>query len=187
MRELLFALWFFLPAGLANAAPVFAARLPRLKNWNAPLDFSKTFRGKRIFGANKTWRGLLAGVLIATLTVAAQHWLAVNTPLVSTLSFIPGDINYYFADILWLGPLLGLGALGGDALESFAKRQLNIPPSHRWFPFDQIDYIIGGLLASLIIVRLSIIEYTLILITWFVLHLLTVYIGYMLNLRANPI
>ena len=185
--ELLFALWFFLPAGLANAAPVFAARLPRLKNWNAPLDFNKTFRGKRIFGANKTWRGLLAGVIIATLTVAAQHWLAVNTPLVSTLSFIPGDINYYFADILWLGPLLGFGALAGDALESFAKRQLNIPPSHRWFPFDQIDYIIGGLLASLIIVRLSIFAYALILITWFALHLITVYIGYKLNLRAKPI
>lgn len=184
MSELLFALWFFLPAGLANAAPVLAARLPGLNDWNTPLDLGKTFRGRRIFGANKTWRGLLAGLLVASLAVAVQHWLAVNA---SFPNFFSGNVNYFLSNILWLGPLLGLGAIGGDALESFAKRQVGVKPGQSWFPFDQIDYILGGLLLSLVIVRLGLQDYALILITWFVLHLATVYFAHKLGLRADPI
>ena len=60
-KDILFALWFFLPAGLANAAPVFASRIPKSEKLALPLDFGKSFRGKRIFGENKTFRGLLAG------------------------------------------------------------------------------------------------------------------------------
>jgi CDP-2,3-bis-(O-geranylgeranyl)-sn-glycerol synthase len=184
MTELLFALWFFLPAGLANAVPVFAARLEGMRRWNTPMDSGKTFRGKRIFGDNKTWRGILAGILTACLTVAAQHWLAVNT---SYIGFISGTVDYFSADILWLGPLLGIGALAGDALESFVKRQLGVDPGGSWFPFDQIDYIIGGLLLSLLFVRLELATYAVIFITWFLLHLLSVYLGYLLRIRSRPI
>lgn len=184
MRQLLFALWFFLPAGLANAAPVFAARLPGLRHLNAPLDFGKSFRGKRILGKNKTWRGLLMGMLVATVVVWFQHWLAKYTP---TASYISTEVNYYFTDILWLGPLMGFGALIGDAVESFFKRLIGAEPGSSWFPFDQIDYILGGLLASVIIVRLSISAYAWVLGTWFFVHIVIVYIGYRLGIRDKPI
>ena len=53
MKEnILFALWFFLPAGIANVAPIFAAKWRLLESLNKPLDFGQTFRGKRIFGYN---------------------------------------------------------------------------------------------------------------------------------------
>ena len=60
-----YAIWIFLPAGAANAAPVWANKIRWLKDWQAPLDFGKTFRGKRLFGQNKTWRGLFFGCLAA--------------------------------------------------------------------------------------------------------------------------
>ena len=70
----LFALWFFLPAGVANMAPVFADKIPALRNWTLPLDFGHKFHGKRIFGDNKTWRGLLLGIVLSTVVLGLQVW-----------------------------------------------------------------------------------------------------------------
>jgi hypothetical protein len=39
----MFALWFFLPAGVANAAPVFANKIPVLNRWKTPMDFGKSY------------------------------------------------------------------------------------------------------------------------------------------------
>jgi len=50
-----------------NGAPILAARLLG-RRWNAPVDGG--FRwpdGGRVFGAAKTWRGLLAGLLAGVL------------------------------------------------------------------------------------------------------------------------
>ena len=44
IKDILFVLWFFLPAGLANMAPIFAARLPYLRKLSFPLDCYATFR-----------------------------------------------------------------------------------------------------------------------------------------------
>ena len=53
MKDILFALWFFLPAGLANAAPVFANKIPGSEWLAVPIDGGKHFRGKRITGNHK--------------------------------------------------------------------------------------------------------------------------------------
>lgn len=181
MNTILLAIWFFLPAGAANAAPVFVSKIPALKNWNAPMDFGRSFRGKRIFGEHKTWRGLVSAVLIGGATgsmifliypQSASELSLVSQPAVQMTAF---------------GALLGGGALLGDAVKSFFKRRVSVGPGESWFPFDQTDYIIGGLAASLFIVRLSIIEYAAILFVWFALHIIAVYAGYRLGLRDKPL
>src|SRR2546426_9134833 len=55
------ALWFFLPAFVANPmAVVFGG--------GTPIDFGRILRdGERLFGDGKTWRGLVGGTLIAAL------------------------------------------------------------------------------------------------------------------------
>lgn len=184
MKELLFALWFFLPAGLANAAPVFMSKVPGLRKLNAPMDFGRSYRGKRIFGDNKTWRGLISGTVIATLAVAIQHYLHRNYAGVRSAIDL---VDYCDPLVLLLGPLLGLGALLGDAIESFFKRQSGVKPGHAWFPFDQIDYIIGGLLLSVLVVRLRLIDYAAIGVTWFLMHLIFSYLGYIVGLKSKPI
>ena len=67
MSEWWAAFWFFLPAGIANMSPVLASRISWLKSWDTPLDFGKSFRGKPIFGKNKTWRGIVFGTLSAII------------------------------------------------------------------------------------------------------------------------
>jgi hypothetical protein len=64
IRDILFVIWFFLPAGLANVAPIFAAKLPYLKTLTFPLDGYITFRGKRLLGEHKTLRGVISGILV---------------------------------------------------------------------------------------------------------------------------
>lgn len=183
MNDLLAALWFFLPAGLANAVPVVAAKLPGLKHWDEPMDFGKTWRGQRIFGANKTWRGLLAGIVVATLVIGLQKYLFQSTGWAVQVSWI----DYSPTHIWLLGPLLGAGALTADAIESSFKRRRHIPPGQPWFPFDQTDYIIGGCLLSLPLVQLTLVQYIWIFAVWFGMHLLAVFVFYHLGIRDKPI
>lgn len=184
MHELLFALWFFLPAGLANAAPIFAANLPWIRKFNAPIDGGKTFRGQRILGTHKTWRGLIVGILVATVTLWLQQLsLAHNAWLHDFLS----QVDYATLPVLIVGPLFGIGALGGDALESFFKRQRKIAPGKGWFPFDQTDYIIGGAVLTYPYVQLNLMQYIVLLLIWLLVHVVASYVGFLLHLKERPI
>jgi CDP-2,3-bis-(O-geranylgeranyl)-sn-glycerol synthase len=168
--------WFFLPAGIANMAPIFATRIPLLRRWNTPLDFGASYRSIRIFGNNKTWRGLLFGVFCAVLTGLFQYrFIAYGA---ESLTFIVTS-----------SAALGFGALAGDAIESFFKRQRNIPAGESWFPFDQTDYIVGGLIAVWPFIprqlTFDIIAGTLFIYTS--LHLIFSYIGFRFGLKKKPI
>ena len=183
MHELEYALWFFLPAGAANLVPVFAAHLPGLRNWNAPIDNNLSYRGKRLFGKSKTWRGIVSGVLVAVIVFWLQKRL--STHLGSFSAYLEA-VNYSHLSY-WLGALLGFGALAGDTIESFFKRQLAVESGKSWFPFDQLDYIIGGIILSLLVTRLPLAIYVWIIVVWFVAHLVFSYIGYRLHLKKTPI
>ena len=183
-KDILFALWFFLPAGLANAAPVFASRIPKSEKLALPLDFGKSFRGKRIFGENKTFRGLLAGIIIAEITVGLQRFAYMHNGFFHSISM---HINYGVINIWYLGFLFAVGALGFDALKSFFKRQFGVKPGGTWFPFDQIDYIIGGLLLSSIVVDLSHLSYYWIGLIWFLIHPMATFVAWLVGLKDSPI
>jgi len=184
MNDILFALWFFLPVGLANASPIFANKIPLVNRWHTPLDFGKAWHGKRIFGEHKTWRGLTAAIIVSTLAIALQKFMYTRFGWVQSLA---NGVNYEAAIIWWLGPLLGFGALAGDAIESFFKRQVNVSPGESWFPFDQTDYILGGVFASLLVVRLSGIQYLAIVAVWLGIHIVASYFGYLFKLKDRPI
>lgn len=184
MQEILFVLWFFAPAGIANSAPVFANKVPLLKNLGSPIDFGKKFRGKRIFGDHKTFRGFLSGVIVALLVGLIQMFLFKNFNFFREIS---GDINYGSYSNLGLSAALGFGALFGDAVKSFFKRQVAVQSGKSWFPYDQIDYIVGGIVFSLPFVSLKISEYILMAIVWFVIHPIATFIGWLLRLKDSPI
>lgn len=182
-KDILFALWFFLPAGLANAAPVFANKIPK-SDWLAiPLDFGKHFRGRRIFGEHKTLRGLLAGIFLAEVVVLLQRFLYIHNGWFHSISL---GINYQAINVWLLGFLFGLGALGFDAIKSFFKRQVGVKPGGTWFPFDQSDYIIGGLLLSSIVVDLPHSSYLWIGLIWFLIHPISTFIAWLLGLKDSP-
>lgn len=183
-KDILFAFWFMLPAAAANGAPIFSSRLPVMHSWNVPIDFGKLFRGRPILGPHKTWRGLVSGMIVATLVLWLQQLLAARFGWADYLS---GPVDYAPLPTLLFGPLLGLGALGGDAIESFFKRRRGTQSGKSWFPFDQLDYVIGALLVSLPFVVLSLRQYICIVVMWFCLHIASTYIGWRMGLKDQPI
>jgi CDP-2,3-bis-(O-geranylgeranyl)-sn-glycerol synthase len=183
--DILFALWFFLPAGLANASPVFANKIPILGTLGMPLDGGKHFRGKRIFGDHKTVRGLAVGTLTGSVTGAIQYVVFQSVGFIQNMSLT--DYRSFWWAVL-LGALLGFGALAGDAVKSFFKRQFSVPSGKSWFPFDQIDYIVGGLLASSLVVDLpQRSAYIWIGLVWFLIHPAATFVGWLLGLKESPI
>jgi len=170
-------LWFLVPAGLANMAPVLVKR--RFGFLAIPIDFNRTLKGKPIFGKNKTWRGLILGILAGVGGFAVQKWLY-QFLFFKRISLI--DYNHFG---LMLGFLLGLGAIVGDLMESFFKRRINISPGQTWFPFDQIDWILGSLAFSSILYFPSFSALFIIISLGFGLHPIANYTGYLLRIKKN--
>lgn len=149
------------------------------------MDFGLKFRGKELLGTHKTWRGFITGVLagwlafvILQLFVHHVHWGWVHT--IATTSG--------YAKLPWIvGPLMGVGALGGDAIKSFFKRQAGVASGKSWIPFDQLDYIIGAVLIMLPFAVLTAADYIWMFIIWFGMHLLFSYLGYKWGLKERPI
>ncbi|MDB5181942.1 MAG: hypothetical protein JWP13_705 [Candidatus Saccharibacteria bacterium] len=184
LHDILFAFWFMLPAAAANGAPILTARMPLVQKWNARIDFGKKFHGRPVLGSHKTWRGLVSGMIVATLVLWLQQLAAAH---ISWSDIFTAHVPYADFPTLILGPLFGLGALGGDAIESFFKRRHGTESGKSWFPFDQLDYVVGALLVSLPFVILSLRHYVLIVIIWFGMHLASTYIGWKLGLKDQPV
>lgn len=164
--------------------PIFVAQVHVLKPFDTPLDFGKSFRGKRIFGSHKTWRGLIAGIIFGTITLGIQQLLVLHS---GWLQDWTSRVDYSHLPTLVLGPLFAIGALGGDAIESFFKRQRGIAPGRGWFPFDQIDYIIGAAVASIPFVSLSLLEYFALIAMWLLIHVVASAIGYFMGVKEHLI
>lgn len=155
------ALYFALPVYLANMSPVLFRKLNIL---NIPIN-------KKLFGSHKTYQGFLVGIIIAVLTVYIQYKLSLSINL----------INY--SNYLLIGFLFGFGALIGDLIKSFFKRRLNIKPGQPWIPFDQLDFIIGGLLFISFIYIPPIKMIIFLLVITPIGHIIINYMGYCLGLR----
>lgn len=157
--------YFFLPAYIANMAPVIAKKL------NLPFDIpiNKTKLGK-----NKTYRGLIFGYLAALSFLYLQkNWFFLQSDL----------INYQKESLFFISFLMTFGALGGDALKSYFKRKKGIKSGKPWFPFDQIDLILGAILCTFPFYTLPILETFIILILTPILHFLTNLISYKLKIK----
>ncbi|PIN76803.1 hypothetical protein COV17_00945 [Candidatus Woesearchaeota archaeon CG10_big_fil_rev_8_21_14_0_10_36_11] len=125
------SLYFFLPAYIANMAPV-------LFKW---VPFLNKSIHTRLLGKNKTWRGLIIAPLMGMLI----FWLQ---KIAFTAGFTQFALIDYAGFSILLGFLLGLGAIVGDLVESYYKRKAGIRPGEKWIPFDQLDFVIGGILFS---------------------------------------
>jgi CDP-2,3-bis-(O-geranylgeranyl)-sn-glycerol synthase len=157
------ALEFMFPAYCANAMPVLAGG-------GLPMDFGKNFfDGKPLLGKNKTFRGFFAGLAVGTCAGLAESavWPS-NYPIL-------------------LGLALSVGALLGDLAGAFLKRRLDIPPGGLLPVADQIDFIVGAILFSLLLpYALSLELVIMVLILTPPIHLLTNFAAYKLGLKSNP-
>jgi len=164
------SLYFFLPAYFANMSPIIFKWLPFL---NYPIS-------EKYLGKNKTWRGIFVAIISGLLIFWLQKYLY-------TLGFTQLALFDYSQYNILFGAVLGFGAIFGDSIKSYFKRLLKIEPGKSWFPFDQLDFIIFGLLFGMIfyIPRIEVILILLMLSP--LLHILVNYIGYLLKIRPSAI
>jgi len=87
--------------------------------------------------------------------------------------------------VLLLGFLLGFGALFGDVVESFFKRQFNVKPGKPFIPFDQIDFLVGAWLFLLFVYVPSWQVIVILLVMGILLHLLSNIIGYLIGVNKE--
>ena len=169
---LLQLIYFLLPAGFANMAPVLVKRY-----------FKKSFNGKRILGDHKTVRGLIFGIIFAIVIALIQEYLFQHTIYFKELSLIDYSINYS----LIVGLLMGTGALIGDAVKSFFKRQAGVKPGESFMPFDQIDWIVGVVIFIIPIYLISLKDFFILLLLYFVIHLIVRGIAYIMGLTKKAV
>lgn len=140
-------IYLFLPAYGANMAPVIAKHLGILSFLAIPIDRGKHFLGKPVLGQNKTVRGMVVGTVVGMVIGLVQHVL-VAYPFFEQFTLFSVQNSWGAAG--W-GALMGGGALMGDAGKSFIKRRLGITPGRRWFPWDQLDMVIGAMVFGSVI------------------------------------
>lgn len=164
------ALYFIFPAYCANAIPV-------IFGGGHPLDAGKTFfDGKPILGSHKTFRGFFFGLIVGTLVGFLQT-------LLSQYVLFQYDVQFRY-DVL-LGFMLSLGALVGDLIESFIKRRLDLPPGSSLPVADQLDFVAGALLFSLLVSPPSLAMAIIIVVITPPIHLLTNYLANVLGVKRK--
>lgn len=162
--HLLQLLYFMLPAYVANMAPPFVRFWT---GWNRPIH-------ARLLGEHKTVLGFAVGVLAGLLATAVQSTLATSLARV--------DYSHW----PWLGLGFGVGAMLGDSLKSLAKRKIGIAAGARWFPLDQLDFVLGALAFVGICADLSWLEVATILLVSLVGDLLVNRLAFALHIKDTP-
>jgi hypothetical protein len=147
-----FLLSAFSLAGAAQTA-WFAAPISRA--FAIPLDGGCRLRGRRLFGANKTVRGLVVMVPAGAATFAL---LAAAAEDAARAWLWPISLGSY----AWLGAWAAVGFMAGELPNSLFKRQLDIAPGARpegkgaalgHFILDRLDSGIGMLAALALVVE----------------------------------
>jgi CDP-2,3-bis-(O-geranylgeranyl)-sn-glycerol synthase len=155
------ALVFIFPAYCANAVPV-------IFGGGHQLDGGRLFAdGKPIFGSNKTVRGFASGLAVGTLVGFAMSLL---------------NIGYS----VLLGFVVSLGALSGDLGEAFVKRRLGFVPGAAFPVADQLDFVVGALVFSLIVSPPSLLVAGVVIVVTPPIHLLTNFFAYRIGVKKEP-
>ena len=159
-------------AGIAHVAWMRSALARTLAQ---PIDLGRTWRGKRIFGPNKTVRGFV--VMPAAAAVAFWAWWAARRQLPAWLG--QGIWQLGAAHYLALGFSCGLALMLAELANSFVKRRLDIAPgwpaeSPRlravFFVADRCDSVLGVLVAASLLVPVPVATWIAILVVGPCLH-----------------
>ncbi len=180
------ALWFILPAYFANSIPVNVSKIKKLEWLGKPIDGGREFLGERIFGDGKTWRGLIFGVGGGTLAGLIQQNIHLDAELF--LSSILGNRLLTLPQMtVELAFILALGALLGDLVASFIKRQSGLKRGDPAPLLDQLDFVFGAVFLSwFMLYKIDYPRFYVLMVITPVIHLLGNIIAWMLKLKKTP-
>jgi CDP-2,3-bis-(O-geranylgeranyl)-sn-glycerol synthase len=164
VQRILQLIYLMLPVYAANMAPPFVRYWPgRVR----PIS-------ERWLGSHKTWLGYAFAIVAATAVTLLQ-W---------RLDWSGGLADY--AQWAGLGLACGLGTMLGDSAKSLVKRRLGIAPGQRWVPADQLDFVVGGLVALAQWVELSRLDVVLVLGLSFIGTVVVNRLAYVVGVKDVP-
>ena len=173
------AVYFMLPAYVANLSGL-------AFGGGTPVDGGKECKdGRRLIGNGVTWKGLQNGTIIGTLVGVV---LGIVGTFYGDLSALTGgiiDLHVYgsvFGSLI-LGFLMAFGALLGDAVGSFLKRRIGLERGAPAPIMDQLDFVIGALVLSLLVVQISWEFFIIIALLSLVLHLGSNTFAYLIGIK----
>lgn len=178
---------------LAGIFNMIWCKAPILQKLQIPIDGGKNFAdGKRLFGDNKTWKGLI-GYLILNILVSVIWGILCNRLNINQYNFFYMEHENVLLYNLWIGLLLGLGYSLFELPNSFLKRRLNIEPGKPtegiqkyFFIFlDQADSVFGCCLVVCFFHSMSIGFYFLYVLLGAGTHIVINMMLYFLKLRKN--
>jgi CDP-archaeol synthase len=155
-RTLQRATWLVLPVVLGGLGHVAVLKTNLLSSLTVPIDNGARWRGRPVFGANKTWRGVVLMTGLTALASGAQVAVARNNRWSSALDVLESArVN------AWLGgAACGLTYCLAELPNSFIKRQLGIAPGGHairaarvQYVVDQADSVAGCLVALRLLYR----------------------------------
>lgn len=152
-----------------------------------PLDFRLTYRKRRLFGENKTLRGLIIFSFGTALLFSLQAVVLHKVPDFRSLEIL----NYSQVSPPFMGFLMGMAAMLSELPNSFFKRQLGISPgtagSGIWLPIfyvvDQIDVLAGLWLVLSFVMPITLSHILISIVFIFITHQVITVIGYVLGMR----
>ncbi len=182
------AIYFMLPAYVANLSGL-------AFGGGEPVDEGKNFSdyrrhaiytdNRRFIGNGVTWRGTFCGTVLGTFVGGFLGFIGACFGDLSQLSYGVIGIHAFGSVVagLGLGFLMAFGALAGDAVGSFIKRRIGLQSGDPAPLLDQLDFVCGALLLSLLVVPLSSNFVIIIAVISVVLHLGTNSFAYMIGMK----
>lgn len=167
-----------LPAYLANPAAAIAAKAGKP---GSPIDNGKYYKGKRIFGDGKTYKGFFSGICFGIFIAFIENFM--NSTLLN--NSMP---QFTIAALI----SLPVGSMAGDLIASFFKRRFGLERGTAFPLLDQLDFVFGAWLITAIFATSWFMNnftreiiFAAILLTPF-LHLIVNIIGYRVGISREP-
>ena len=164
--------------------------------FRTPIDLGKNFiDGKRVFGDNKTWKGLFLSIIICILASIVWGIVCSYIPSIGSRNwFYINNENTVIYNIL-TGGLTGLAYSIFELPNSFFKRRFGIAPGESskvkgkkrfiFFIIDQIDSITGIMLVLWYFANLTFVEYLQCVLLGGLLHYVLVITMYYSKLKES--
>lgn len=189
MREFWGVVYLIAPLLVGAVLSGLAIRYDLVPALRRPIDGGRTWRERRLFGPNKTWRGVVTVCVGNAIGVGLQTTVLHDVPALRAVElFDYGAVNGWL-----LGLLIGFLTALAELPNSFMKRQSGIaaggPGSGAsgafYYVLDQVDVLFGLWLAYALVMRVTPERVLLSFLILFFGHQLVTVIGYGLGMRKT--
>jgi CDP-2,3-bis-(O-geranylgeranyl)-sn-glycerol synthase len=188
MDEFLKVSYLLSPLLVGLTAHGICIRFGWLRSLAQPIDAGRTLRGRHLFGANKTYRGVVAVALGTAVGIGFQ--IALHCGGVARGWEL---LDYGSAAVVGLGLAMGAAAMLAELPNSFLKRQLGIGPGAAaggvwggvFYLLDQVDMLAGVWLVLGFVLTVTVARVLWSVVFLFIAHQVLTVLGYWLGMRAT--